>query len=62
MLSRAAYTNWESEVNYLGDLISYNLIVDMAWIDYKGIWDYISALIDIYETEFKWTPERVEYI
>jgi hypothetical protein len=61
VLSRAARTDRESEVDRLANLISHHLIVDAAWIDYKSIWDHISELMDVYRTEFKWTPERVEY-
>ena len=61
MLSRAAYTNRESKVDHLASLMSHHSIVDTAWIDYKGIWDYISELMNIYRTKFKWTLERVEY-
>lgn len=41
--------------------MSHHSMVDAAWIDYEGIWDRISELMDAYGTEFKWTPERVEY-
>jgi hypothetical protein len=62
VLGRAARANRESEIDRLANLISHHSMVDAAWIDYKSIWDRISELIDIYRTEFKWTPERVEYV
>lgn len=61
VLSRATRADRESEVDRLGDLMSHHSMVDAAWIDYESIWDRISALMDAYGTEFKWTPERVEY-
>jgi hypothetical protein len=36
-------------------------MVDAARIDYEGIWDRLSDLMRAWVTEFKWTPERVEY-
>jgi hypothetical protein len=61
VLGRAARADRESEVDRLGDLMSHHSMVDAAWIDYEGIWDRISELMNTYGTEFKWTPERVKY-
>ena len=61
VLGRAARADRESEVDRLGNLMSHHSMVDAAWIDYEGIWDRISELMDAYGTEFKWTPEREEY-
>ncbi|KAH8650389.1 hypothetical protein BGZ60DRAFT_421888 [Tricladium varicosporioides] len=61
VLGRAARTDRDGEIDRLGDLMTQHSLVDVGWIDYEGIWDRISELMKKYGTEFKWTPERVEY-
>jgi hypothetical protein len=61
VLGRAARADRQSELNRLSNLLSVQSMADAACIDYEGIWDRISELMDTYGTEFKWTPERVKY-
>ncbi|KAM0132880.1 hypothetical protein ACHAP3_006169 [Botrytis cinerea] len=61
VLGRAARADRENEVDRLSSLMSHHSMVDAAWIDYEGVWNRISELMDRYGTKFKWTSEKVEY-